>query len=266
MKNELIGGFFILSSIILALFDFNINGAAINFNDNFSIMGILTITFFLTGLIFLSKLEKKVIGGLITVGSVIGGYHILKDNSPNAKDEEHIKIISPQYTTQGRFERTYRWDDALDKAEAKYGIPRGMLKGLAMRESYGDPLKLNSGNDGGAGLFMFQPGTAKEMGLKVYGNSNRTGRDRKHGDELRKLLKEKKYNYEEMAKIDERFHVIKSSDAAGKFLKKLYKRYGSWEKALSAYNRGKPAIDPGSTQHVKKTKEYQNYYNKRDPD
>jgi len=133
-----------------------------------------------------------------------------------------------------------------------------------MREGCGDPLKLNESGDGGAGLYMFQPGTAKAYGLNIYGNSNKTGVDKYHGRELKKLIKENKNNYEKMAKIDERFDVYKSSEAAAKFLKELYNKHGSWDKALSAYNKGKPAKNPEATNHVKFIRQYQDYYNKRD--
>lgn len=178
--------------------------------------------------------------------------------------KEKKEITSSIKTPQGKFERTYRWDRALDNAEEKYDIPKGLLKGLAMRESYGDPLKLNESGDGGAGLFQFQPGTAKEYGLKIYGNSNNTGKDKKNGNKLKRIVKEDKYNYKKLAKIDDRFNVNKSSNAAAKFLKNLYRRFGTWDRALSAYNRGTPARNPKATNHVRFIREYQNYYNKRD--
>jgi len=196
----------------------------------------------------------------ITLPLVIGF-----SNCNNEKQEKEEKTPFPkEFTTEGKFQRTYRWDKILDEREEKYKIEKGLLKALAMRESYGDPLRLNESGDGGAGLFMFQPGTAEYCGLDVYGNSDKMGVDKSHGKELKELIKENRNNYEKMAKIDERFDVYKSSDAAAKFLKQLYKKHDSWDKALSAYNRGQPARNPNATNHIKFIRKYQNYYNKRD--
>ncbi len=186
----------------------------------------------------------------------------LIDNHSEIKEEP--KISSPHYTIRGKFERTYRWDKILDEKEEKYGIPKGLLKGLAMRESYGDPLKLNERGDGGVGLFQFQPGTAKHYNLSIYGDSGQTGKDKEHGEEMKALVSKYNYNYAVLSQIDERFNVEKSSDAAARFLVDLYKRYKDWDKALSAYNRGTPAKNPQSTNHVKKVLEYKDYYNKMD--
>lgn len=269
MNKKILGAILIIISMTIAFNSLNLTGALINFNVNFSYLGILTITFFLFGILFLSSLDKKIIGGMIGFATIAGIYKATQEKeSSNRIPEEitpsKIKVIYPAKTVQGRFERTYRWDAILDETENKYGIPKGLLKGLAMRESYGDPLRLNEDSDGGAGLFMFQPGTAREMGLKVYGSSKKTGRDKKHGKELKNLMKKEKYNYEVLSKFDERFDINKSSDAAARYLKQLYLKHKSWENAISAYNRGKPHLYPKRTEHVKKTYEYKDYYNKRD--
>lgn len=212
---------------------------------------------------------KLGIAGLVLAGGIYGIYKL--NNSPKEEQKENsedkkniISVTSPAWTTQGKFERTYRWDKILDKREEKYKIEKGLFKALAMREGNGDPLRLNSSGDGGAGLYQFQPGTAKAYKLNIYGDSDKTGRDKKHGKELKKLVEKHKNNYEKMAKIDERFDVYKSSEAAAKFLSELYDKHKSWDKALSAYNRGQPAKNPSSTAHVKSIREYQKYYNSRD--
>src|SRR3989344_4726976 len=127
----------------------------------------------------------------ITLPLVIGF-----SNCNNEKQEKEEKTPFPkEFTTEGKFERTYRWDKILDEIEEKHQIEKGLLKALGMRESYGDPLRLNESGDGGAGLFMFQPGTAEYCGLQVYGNSNKMGVDKSHGKELKKLIKENKNNF-----------------------------------------------------------------------
>lgn len=188
------------------------------------------------------------------------------ENEELPLNEPKDVITKSRLTTHGKFERTYRWDEYIDKTEEKYGIEKGLLAGLIMRESYGNPVQLNRKGDGGAGLMMFQPGTARAYGLHVYGTSNVMGRDTNHGKDLLKIAEENNYNYEKLIQLDDRFSVPKSMDAGGKFLKDLKQRFGTWDRALSAYNAGTPKIHPEKTNHVKMTREYQKYYNKRDKD
>lgn len=275
MKRNFLGIFFICLSILISLaniFSVKITGAVIGLEIKSSFLILLTFLFFFIGIFSLGNLEKRILnyakvlalaGTTVYMGHRI--HHTAKEDAEKSKpDIESVRVVSSWKTPQGKFERTYRWDETLDKVEEKYQIPKGLLKGLAMRESYGDPLRLNESGDGGAGLFMFQPGTAREMGLKVYGTSKRVGSDKKHGEELKELMIKNNSNYEKMAEFDERFHIEKSSDAAGAYLKKLHNRYGSWDKALSAYNQGRPAPNSEETKHVKAVREYQSYYNERD--
>lgn len=266
-KEEIIGIVFLVFSMFLSLtniFFVKITGGIIGINIKSSLITILIFVFFFGGLLFLSGLEKKILAGLIAAGVAVGGISHKIHSDREKQYISDIKITAPYFTEKGRFQRTYRWDKILDKVEEKYKIPKGILKGLAMRESYGDPLRLNEGKDGGAGLFMFQPRTAKAYGLKIYGSSNKSSTDYEHGEELKKLIKENKYDYKKMAKKDQRFDIEKESDAAGHYLKDDYNRYGSWDKALSAYNQGQPAPNPEKTEHVKAVREYQKYYNERD--
>jgi hypothetical protein len=187
---------------------------------------------------------------------------VLESKLPKDFNSKNI-INSNSNSTVGKFERTYRWDKIIDSAEDKYDIEPGLLAGLIMRESGGNPLMLNSRGDGGAGLLQIQPGTGRiDLGLKVYGTSEKTGADRNHGMRLKNLVKENNWDYGVLAEIDERFNVPKSIDAGARYLKKLYDEHGCWDKALSAYNRGptRPAKEPRKTEHVRMTRLYQNNY------
>jgi len=175
------------------------------------------------------------------------------------KDNEEI-LNTGKYSDYGRFLRTYRWHSLVQKAEERYRIEENLLAGLIMQESMGNPLELNSGDDGGAGLMMFQPGTARQFGLKTYGTSAATGRDKNHGNQLRRLIQAKNFDYLKLSQIDERFHVGKSINAGAKFLSQLYGQHGSWDKAVSAYNRGKPAFLPATTRHVSQVRHFQDVY------
>jgi len=181
----------------------------------------------------------------------------------SSKDYEP-KIVSGNlpsiYTNEGMFYRTYRWDEVISDAEKKEKIEKDLLAGLIMQESGGNPLRLNSGGDGGAGLMMFQPGTARAYGLKTYGNSKATGRDLEHGKEMLELVRKYNWNYDQLRVLDERFDVQKSVYAAADFLRDLYDKHGTWDKAVSAYNRGTPARNPSHTNHVKGVREKQMIY------
>ncbi|MBI5398905.1 transglycosylase SLT domain-containing protein [Candidatus Woesearchaeota archaeon] len=161
---------------------------------------------------------------------------------------------------EGKFLRAYRWNDTFTAAEKKYGIEAGILAGLAMRESYGNPLELNSGSDGGAGLFQFQPGTARQYGLHISGQSAATGRDRHNGRRLCKLIETYHRTYDALARTDERFHIVRSTYAAAHYLHDLKTKHGTWDNALSAYNRGTPSKNPLLTEHVTAVRTYQRYY------
>ena len=173
---------------------------------------------------------------------------------------EELIRNSDYNSAYGRFIRTYRWHHYITLIEQQYNIEAHLLAGLIMQESYGNPLQLNSQNDGGAGLMMFQPGTAIAYGLKVYGSSTATGRDTRHGLSLRRLVESHQYNYNNLSILDERFDVVKSMNAGAKFLSELYQKHQSWDKAISAYNRGTPALAYQTTQHVRMVRYFQKQY------
>ncbi len=86
-----------------------------------------------------------------------------------------------------------------------HGLPSD-LKYLSVVESALDPNALS--RSGAVGLWQFMPPTGKEMGLRISST------------------------------IDDRKDPHKSTEAALKYLAKQYKRFGSWELALAAYNGG----------------------------
>nr|BCX00386.1 MAG: murein transglycosylase [Bacteroidota bacterium] len=85
------------------------------------------------------------------------------------------------------------------------GLPED-LKYLAVAES--DLLPRAVSPAGAAGLWQFMPDVARQFGLRV--------------DE----------------DVDERLHPKKATDAALRYLKALYERFGSWHLAGAAYNLG----------------------------
>ena len=82
---------------------------------------------------------------------------------------------------------------------------------------------------GATGLWQFMFGTGKEYGLNVS------------------------------SYVDERSDPIKSTEAASKYLAKLYKIFGDWDLALAAYNSG-----PGNvSKAIRRSGGYENYWNIR---
>ncbi|WP_346236554.1 lytic transglycosylase domain-containing protein [Niabella insulamsoli] len=63
------------------------------------------------------------------------------------------------------------------------------------------------------------------------------------------------YNLEVSGTVDERYHVSKSTEAACKYLKQAYNRFGSWTAAAASYNCGMGGYNKRVTQQGSK-----NYY------
>lgn len=66
------------------------------------------------------------------------------------------------------------------------------------------------------------------------------------------------YGLEVNEKIDERYNIKKSTEAACKYLIDAYKQYGSWTLAAAAFNFGRRAID--NQIKLQKTKNYYDMY------
>jgi membrane-bound lytic murein transglycosylase D len=69
----------------------------------------------------------------------------------------------------------------------------------------------------------------------------------------------KMYGLDVSSYVDERSDPLKSTEAAAKYLSKLYEIFGDWDLALAAYNSG-----PGNvTKAIRRSGGYQNYWNIR---
>ncbi|HZX44179.1 MAG TPA: transglycosylase SLT domain-containing protein [Candidatus Nanoarchaeia archaeon] len=177
----------------------------------------------------------------------------VKNRMPLSADQlvEYVERSEQGKLTQiGRFLRTYRWHNLLSGLEKELEAPKGLLAGLVLHESNGSPWSVGPTAD--AGLWMFIPETGRGYGLKI-GPTSSLG--------LRKLLGDKKYDYTAIAQKDERFDILKSAAAAKKQFVYLKGANATWNKALSAYNQGKAAPDPSSSDYVTKVREAQAFYN-----
>ncbi|MCI9608350.1 MAG: lytic transglycosylase domain-containing protein [Muribaculaceae bacterium] len=91
----------------------------------------------------------------------------------------------------------------------RYGVPADLIY-IACIESYLNPRAYSPAK--AAGLWQFIPAAAKQYGLEVN-------------------------EY-----VDERYHPVKATEAACKFLKSMKNRFGNWESAAAGYNAGSARI------------------------
>jgi soluble lytic murein transglycosylase-like protein len=94
--------------------------------------------------------------------------------------------------------------DSIDAAEARYGLPPSLLGRLLYQESRFKPSVIDGtvkSSTGAVGIAQFMPATAADVGVNPL-------------------------------------DPIASIDAAGRYLKQQYDRFGDWSRALAAYNWG----------------------------
>lgn len=189
---------------------------------------------------FPSELEARVGRQRIDYSKIpvpnVGYKQIVKDYDFRGVEMAHKSDAHFNQDVAARIQRTERWRNIIEAAEDRFSIPRDIIYAVVMNESYGDPLQPNATGDGGLGLVHFQPGTAKQYGLNIYGDSRRRGRDHRHGKHLVDMLKECKYDIKCVIEEDDRAHPIKNLDAIARYLKDGYSRKGTWEGAVQTIN------------------------------
>lgn len=100
------------------------------------------------------------------------------------------------------------------RIEGQYQLPKGLLSAINMQESRGNANAIGPMTKYGQakGGFQFLDGTAKRFGL--IGNAV--------------------------------FDTGKSAEAAAKYFQFLYQKFGTWEKAISAYHAGEGNVERGT--------------------
>lgn len=126
-----------------------------------------------------------------------------------ALDRELYSVAYWHSNTFVIMKRAARFFPIIEPILKKYNIPDD-LKYLAVAETG----LLNDVSPAGAkGFWQFLEGTGKEFGLVINED------------------------------VDERFHVEKSTEAACKFMNRMYAKYKSWTLVCAAFNMGQGALD-----------------------
>lgn len=124
-------------------------------------------------------------------------------------DRELLVNANLHSATSLIIKRANRYFDDIEPILKKNGIPDD-FKYLCVIES---ALTNATSSAGAKGFWQFMPETAKE------------------------------YNLEISSTVDERYHVIKATEAACAYLKKAYNKFGNWTLVAAAYNRGMAGVE-----------------------
>lgn len=120
-------------------------------------------------------------------------------------DRNFTQIYYQTGTMLNVMKLTTRWFPMIEERLKYHGVPDD-FKYLAIAESN---LRNLTSRAGAVGFWQFMPATAKGYNM-VVGNS-----------------------------VDERYNVLKSTDAACKYLKEAYALFGTWTAAAASYNCGR---------------------------
>ncbi len=129
-------------------------------------------------------------------------------------DREEIRRFMDYYLSNKRFfeltlQRANYYMPLIRPIVQKHGLPEELSLLPVIESAFNNHAVSRSG---AAGLWQFIPSTARRYGLRV--------------DQF----------------VDERFDVLKATDAAMRYLKDLYSMFGNWELALASYNCGENCV------------------------
>ena len=125
-------------------------------------------------------------------------------------DRELVAFTYSHTNSTLMIKRANRLFPQIEPILKRMGIPDD-LKYLMVIESNLDPQAASSA--GAAGLWQFIQSTGRSYGLEVNAN------------------------------IDERYHTVKATEAACRFLNEAYEKYGNWMTVAASYNGGQQGMD-----------------------
>jgi len=120
-------------------------------------------------------------------------------------DREQLSFIYNHSSTTLAIKRANVYFPIIEPILKEYGIPND-FKYLAFVESHFNPRAISSAK--AAGIWQFMPETGKQYDLEVSDG------------------------------VDERYHIIKSTRAACRYLQDAYKIFGNWICVAASYNTG----------------------------
>lgn len=134
------------------------------------------------------------------------GERIIMDDPDLRERFDNEIIVNTHFHSSTIFmiKKSNRWFPQMRPVLKEYGIPEDFLY-LSMIES---GLSNSRSPKNAVGFWQFLPSTARELGLEVN------------------------------SEVDERYHPVKSTEAACKYLLKAREELGSWTNAAAAYNIG----------------------------
>lgn len=129
----------------------------------------------------------------------------VEEKRVKARIDRSIKRMSYRSIRTHKIHRTAdRWFDIVEPILVKHGVPAD-FKYIPLIES---GFRSGTSVKGASGFWQFMPETARAYGLTVN------------------------------SEVDERDDIYKSTVAAAKYLKALYREFGSWTLTAAAYNIG----------------------------
>ena len=178
---------------------------------------------FLTSVIscFIFSVHAQTVPPQVPESVVFAGQKIVFDRADlrERMDRELIAFTYSHNMSTLMIKRANRLFPEIEPILERMGVPDD-LKYLMVIESNLDP-QAQSGA-GAAGLWQFTQSTGRAYGLEVNAN------------------------------IDERFNTEKATEAACRFLKEAYSKYGNWMTVAASYNGGQQGMDRRiETQHQK---------------
>lgn len=124
-------------------------------------------------------------------------------------DRELTSLAFTHGNTLLTIKRANKYFPVLAPILKRNGIPQDLLY-LACIESTLNPVAVSGAK--AAGLWQFMPATARDFGLEVNDD------------------------------VDERFDIEKATEAACRYLRQAYEKYGNWESVAASYNGGQGRI------------------------
>lgn len=128
---------------------------------------------------------------------------------------KYVKVWINYFTGRGRdhmnryLSRSSKYIPKMKQILIKEGLPEDLVYLPVIESGFATRAKSYKG---ATGYWQFMPGSGRDFGLKI----NRL--------------------------VDDRKDYVKSTQAAARYLKKLYKQFGDWNIALSAYNAGENRV------------------------